>query len=463
MSSHAFNDATGILLNPRYETATATPPGDRVFWEMMLDQSDVFALRTAMAGKGGPFGAQLWLVNPNTSEYVLVGTEERPEDSNAVVSKGIGSAHAEAENLSIDKRLKVTEFLEAHRGEGWVVVQVHTEACPACRAKQSLFALELQSKGLIGPDGFHSIFKFSFGQTQRDAGFSDEAYDTAFRAINALNIMDAQGDQLLALEDRLKANRTTSTLVNCGKLVYVPVKKQIILHPQSGWQKFLHDSVLPAAVVIATNGRELARAVDERVTLSSPVNAYEETAIVKALHQASISQKRDGAFGTWNLQGARVYTNIADISPLDMAEGQWCNTGDITFIGNYTHRATEEMAKALPKLSNRDLFAAVAAEYNSPLSPIKVTFMGNPAPAATIVPSRNIPGEMSAAHAYWGGPRRILEEIMHRQVGRLRELAGMNVRFIDGTAIDLTKLVAHSTVNTHYDGKQAAPKPTAAP
>ena len=112
MSSTAFT-------SPRYLRArgeTALPenlPGKVENWAGFAENSDDFALATADAGKGGPFGAQLWLARTadgNTDYHPVYGGEEDYNDSNAVVSKGQASAHAEAENLSPEKRQARRKF-----------------------------------------------------------------------------------------------------------------------------------------------------------------------------------------------------------------------------------------------------------------------------------------------------------------------------------------------------------------
>lgn len=50
---------THILLKHRFETAGDSLLGDRNIWLQKIEESDDFALQTAEAGKGGPFGAQL--------------------------------------------------------------------------------------------------------------------------------------------------------------------------------------------------------------------------------------------------------------------------------------------------------------------------------------------------------------------------------------------------------------------
>src|SRR5438132_1406714 len=133
--------STDVLLTPRFKTAAAGLPGDPKLWDAALDESDRFAFEMANTDDDhGPFGAQLWLVNEATSDYRLV----KGQNSNAVVIKGDAGAHAEAENLSPERREDTREFLQEHRNEGWQIVQVSSgESCPSCRSKQTQFFNEL--------------------------------------------------------------------------------------------------------------------------------------------------------------------------------------------------------------------------------------------------------------------------------------------------------------------------------
>ncbi|MCK6417700.1 MAG: hypothetical protein L6Q57_02025 [Alphaproteobacteria bacterium] len=464
MAKMYYNNIPYGISNPRFQTASAELPGSALLWETMVNQSDLFAMQTAMAGKGGPFGAQLWLVNPSTNEYVLVGTAEHPEDSNAVVSKGIASAHAEAENLRLENREKVAKFLKARRGQGWKIVQISSgESCPSCRAKQILFAQDLISQGLIAHGDFYVGFKSSFEQTQRDAKFNDLPYDRAFRAIQAFRILH-HPEGILAFDSVV--NEQIQNLKDTGQIIYTPVSEMAA--QGHTWEEFFRKAITPAAVIVAADGKTVL--AQEKDYPAQRKNDFEQSVIVKALHAACRAQSAKGIFESWNLQSATIYTNFRDIGPLGYAEALWCNIAGIKVIKDFTHPEHEDSAREIrvvkneKELSNRDLFARVATDYGDALSPIQARFLGNseqPEPGSI---SKFHAGPMSVAHAFWAA-HLMKEDLLRAQEERLRKLRGimaitkpgMSFRFIDGSLLELEKFVQHSTLNSHYDGKQAKP------
>ena len=230
-----------------------------LFWQLMLNQSDRFAYETSSKhDKGGPFGSQIWLVNEGTNEYILAGTPEHPEDSNAVVSKADASAHAEAENLSPEKRMAIIDFLEQHPGEGWKVVQISSgESCPSCRSKQTALANELIDLDMTGPGDFLVAFRATYLHTSQITTFSDAPYDTLYRAILKLGILD-QPNGLLGLEAALKANPEMAQLIAEGKLTYNPVEAASADNlPRWILQKFktAQETDFPFAIAILPDGK----------------------------------------------------------------------------------------------------------------------------------------------------------------------------------------------------------------
>ena len=414
MSSTAFT-------SPRYLRArgeTALPenlPGKVENWAGFAENSDDFALTTADAGKGGPFGAQLWLartVDGNTDYHPVYGGEEDYNDSNAVVSKGQASAHAEAENLSPEKRQEVRDFLREHKGEGWEVVQVSSgESCPSCRSKQMLFAQELMDEGLIEAGQFHVVFKATYERTGIDAGFNDEPYDTGIRALFNLKVLDHQNG-LFIMNDAFQASPEATAMISDGKIVRTPVllAKQDALPEDLAARIQEHTNKgAPFAVIIGKDGQILSEATDLR-TSSDDVNAYEQTAIVQALHKAWAHQKFElDIFEAWKLEGARVVTNIRDIGPLAYNEALWSSLAGIEVFGGSDE--VDKNAREIASLSNRDLFKLVALEYNVPESPLHVVHTGDPE-------------EPNRAHAAWPAI-----------VARMAEETGKDVHY-DGAQAD---------------------------
>ena len=445
-----------ILLTPRFKTALSDGmPGNPVFWEMMTNQSDMFAFHTANItredpyGKGGPFGAQLWLVNRQANDYILIGTAEEPEDSNAVVSKGQASAHAEAENLSPEKREQVRDFLKENKNQGWEIVQVSSaESCPSCRSKQVTFANELIDAGLIKAGQFHVVFKATYAQTKKDANFGDEPYDQTFRAIKELGVLETR-EGLFGLEKTLKADAQASAQIDSGELIYTPVnavQDGDVPGPVFDFMRIAGEQ--PIAVIVHPDGRILSQAWDNRDAANDGINLPEKTAIVSAIEKASITLRESAdKFESWDLEGATVYTNISEIGPMAYAGLLWSNLAGVKVVESMATDLVNEIAREVPEMDNRTLFKQVAADYDSSTSPLSVVFNGDP-------------NEASAAHLLWKA-RMQAEKIKNAQDGRLQALAASpaglpRIRTIDGQTITLGRLVETSDFSSDYDGAKAA-------
>jgi deoxycytidylate deaminase len=432
-----------LILGPRYQSANAMPPGDPEFWAVMLDNCDNCAFVNARDNQGGPFGAQLWLVNPDTDKYVLAGDLYNPVHHNAVVSKGIASAHAEAENLCPDIRWQVVDFLDKHKGEGWRLVQVSSaESCQSCRAKQILFAEELVNLGLIEQGGFHVVFKVTCQQSLQDAGFYDALYDMAFRAIESLGLLDEERG-LFDLEDRFKSDPVVASLIDSGEIVYNPVSllEENNINPsiKEIFDDYPHE---PVAVVVARDGKEIiSTGYDERDEENDHINQPEKTAIISALHKAAEARRQAGEFESWDLEGASLITNIADIGPLSYAESLWYNLSGISVVDGYGSEEVELRARELPWVANRELFRKVAAEYDSPDSHLSVRFMGDPDKA-------------SVAHLYWAA-HIARENMLSAQAKRLQGFESLNLETIGGDEISPDDLIETSNQNSHYNGRGA--------
>ena len=437
------------LLTPRYERADASLPGRDDFWVAMLDESDNFAFKAARDGHGGPFGAQLWLVYPDIDRYVVVGMADRLQDANAVLSKGVASAHAESENLSPANRRRAIDFLEARRDENWHVVQVSSsESCQSCRAKQILFANELIARGLIERGQFHVVFKASYGQAKRDADFNDAPYDMTFRALAHLGVLDHDGG-LFDLENALRSDPTISALIETGDLIYNAVTSATQADlPSDVRAVFERADDQPLAVVASPEGHEiLATGADHRDPAHDVVHRHDMTALLSALHRASERKRQAGVFESWDLKGATLFTNVRDLGPLAYAETLWCNLSNITVVRDAASEAVDLAAREDPMQSNCDLYKAVAAEYNSSETPVRTRFLGDP-------------NDANAAHRYWAA-HVAREAMLDRQAERLRELGDMDVGLVDGSSLPLEQFIETTRQHSHYDGKQPADRDSA--
>ncbi|HCQ71374.1 MAG: hypothetical protein CL570_07905 [Alphaproteobacteria bacterium] len=433
---------------PRYINALNTnPPGNPEVWKALVNQTDHFAYDTSLNDKGGPFGASLWLYNTQTDDYVCVGTADTFQDSNAVLSKGRASAHAEAENLSADKKESVINFLTKTNDKNWVLVQVSSgESCPSCRSKQVLFANELIEKGLIKEqDGFFVIFKATYGQTFTDAGFNDAPYDQTLRAINKLGILKEPSKGLTSLDDAVTNDPALNTERTSGNLILTPV--QNLNTPETpAIVKDLFDCYgsTPFAVITEPNGNLITQSADTR-SITQSIDEPEKTAIVSALYKAAAHNKAQNKDQPWNLQGAKLYTNITDIGPLAYTESLWYNLSEINLLPDYSSEVINEQAQELSGTTNTDLFLQVTAEYNVTGSPLTVIFNGNEEQA-------------SIAHLLWRA--KTAREALERQQSTLMKSIGTEkITYIDGSSDVLKNIINHNERDSHYNGKTADPTP----
>lgn len=458
-----------ILTKPRYKTAT--PNLKEVFGnndeiatilEYLLHETDLFAHSTASQEKGGPFGALTLLINPRRQSYVFVGGgADDVLDSNAVVSKGLASAHAEAENLSPERRKSVVDFLSLHKGKGWKVVQVSSgESCQSCRAKQVLFAQELERKGLIGKGDFHVVFKATYEQTRRDASFNDEPYDQTFRAIHSLEILE-RPEGIIGISDMLQDNPETSAQINDGSLIHTPVSLcQADDIPKNVKDIFDANKDMPVAILVKQDGTILSWDAQSQ-PIQGDLNHPEKTAIISALHKAAQNLRNgEDKFESWNLEKAILYTNIKEIGPAAYAESLWYNLSSMQIAEPYTTKNIDCQAQELPGLSNRELFKLVVVDYDDPNSPLSVTFAGDPEVS-------------SVAHLFWGdfieGRKEFPAADMARnalegkQKIRLDAIGDLSAHFTDAAGVQATigqvkappAILPTAEKGHHYNGTKA--------
>jgi hypothetical protein len=445
----------------RWRTATCDLPfgGDaKDFFERAADEADIFAMGTAKADQGGPFGAALWVVQategpgsaagrPNV-RYTFIGPNL---SSNAVLSTGIASNHAEANDLDLQRRNTCMRYLRRVQRDKLArniyskgqertrvaVVQVSSgESCSSCRAKQCLFAENLYALGLLERGCFFVAYKASYERTFLDAGFNDKPYDMGFRVMRHRGVLD--DPQFLA---SVETNTTCRADLKATKAFTVPVKIDIA----GNVPKFVAERLAalsngrrrPCAVVVSrpnphhdaaagdeSDGRVIwGEAYDERRRYStnngngnssngssgsgaaaadnSSLNRYELSAVTLALHRACTKRRANGVFESWNLDGATVYTNLHELGPLAYSETLWCNVNAIVTLAHDFGSSDVELAgRECPTASNRDFFKRVAAEYNSAESSIRVRHLGKTKadPAVSDAVRRHQP---SIAHVYW--------------------------------------------------------------
>jgi hypothetical protein len=416
----------------RWTTAVAAlpfGPDAQSFFEYAVNEADIFAMSTAKSGKGGPFGAALWVVSvvqgPKDEKPLVRFTFIGPQiSSNAVLSTGIASNHAEAEDLSPARRRTCIRYLRRLKRSfsaesfSWkiAVVQVSSgESCSSCRARQCLFAENLYALDLLERGHFFVAFKASYERTVIDAGFNDKPYDMAFRVMLRTGVLS----DALFLASADTNDQCQSDFANV-KAVSVRVRVEAMAQSPAVVTKALKElcanKTRPVAIVVQQTSdgsvRVLGSAVDTRDSRTRPENQrrdadepglslYEQSAITAALHRACKRRRDDGVFESWDLERAVVYTNLRHIGPLAYSEALWCNIHEfVSLAHDFGSHEVELAGRECPELNNRELFMRVAAEYNSDHSSIRVKYLGKQRNLATESEAVRRQ-EPSIAHIYW--------------------------------------------------------------
>lgn len=299
----------------------------------LLRATDEFAVKTVRANQGGPFGSSIGVYNKRTGNYQDISGLT----ANAVLKKGIGSAHAESESLSPETIRKLETYLRAHPDkDNYVVHSSSGESCVACTAKQEITAQYLVSKGLLVKGNYIVTFGASYEDTLSVAEFDDLPYQVdmekgygkgsipvdVVRASPPLDIGEAMNDA---------ARQGT-------RMAAVYVK------PPQG-EEFLRQPLFTGYENRALSPLETAEAV--------------------ALRKACTYQKEKGDATPWDLKSGTLYMMVppSQIGALAMAESLWANIGRIVPIWSdqWDHLPVHEAAIT----PNRETYAAVAQRGGS--------------------------------------------------------------------------------------------------
>lgn len=263
------------------------PPG---LFERLLDETDRFAVETVRSGQGGPFGASLHVFNHDHGQHTEIGGLA----ANAVLRKGIASAHAESESLNPASIRMLKDCLAENRGRELTVIHISSaESCPACAAKEEILAQHLVAEGLLPPGRFLAPYAATFEQTLEVADFNDIKY----------------------VRDMEKG---------CGQ-GKIPVRAAV-------------DMPVDIRRGIDRAAAEQTRIAIVRMKDGHIFTGYDnrdedmmETAEVHALRQANTWQKSHGVKNSWDLTDAVLYTMCPrdQVGPLTMAESLWADIARI--------------------------------------------------------------------------------------------------------------------------------------
>lgn len=295
-----------------------------------LKKTDEFAEANVKRGDGGPFGASLHVFSENIHQkWLNVG----PLAANAVLKKGMASAHAENEVMSPENVNELKATLTKCGSGAMVVLASSGESCPACHAKEEILARTLKAEGLIeDSQQFLVIHGATYEQTRTVAGFNDEPY-----------LLDMQKP-----EDQ--------RLVKAAEAAVADVPEAVA--------NIFAAAETPVAVVVK-DGKVLGFGFADRE------NDLMATAEVSALRDACTRRKDAGQDQPWNLEGATLYTSTKDAGPLAYAECLWANVTSFVTVNH--PRQAEFATQEAPGIDNKALFAVVANRpYNGYKSAIHV-------------------------------------------------------------------------------------------
>lgn len=291
--------------------------------KQLLRATDEFAVATVRAGQGGPFGSSVGVYNTRTGHYQDISGLT----ANAVLKKGVGSAHAESESLSPETIRKLEEYLRVNPDQDNHVLHSSSgESCVACTAKQEITAQYLVNKGLL----VKGQYIVTYGATYEDT----------------LNV--AEFDDLPYQEDMAKGHGK-------GK---IPI---MLFSPPFDIGEAMHEAAHAGhrmAAVYLKNGQVFTGHEDRAL---SPL----ETAEAVALRSACTAQKEAGEATPWDLKSGTLFAMMPpeQIGALAMAEALWANIGQIVpvWTDQWDHLPFNEAAIT----KNRHTYEACAHRHGS--------------------------------------------------------------------------------------------------
>lgn len=298
--------------------------------ENLLNATDEFAVANVKADRGGPFGASIHVYNQDTGGLTLIGDIE----ANAVLSFGMGSAHAEDQAMKPSNVAALKEHLmtQGNSTDNIVIFSSSGESCPACHSKEEILARTLVEECLIAPGNFVVTYGATFKDTAEVAGFNDEPYHKDMQEPLGTGMIFIKEQKINDIPDKIFGLFLTSP--KAAAAVVLPNKK----------------------IILGFEDRE---------------NDLMATAEVSAIRNACKYQKEQGVETPWDLGGATLYTSTKEIGPLVYAECQWANITNYVAVNH--SRAKEMATQEAPDISNAEFFKLIASpDYNRPGSAIEV-------------------------------------------------------------------------------------------
>lgn len=200
-------------------------------------------------------------------------------------------------------------------------------------------ARDLESKGLLHPGRFMTLYGATYDETFKIAQFYDAQYADAI----ILSSREPHRQENLIRQERIA-------------FTSAPFKIQ----------KILGKATSPTAVVMR-HDQVYAVGTDTR----SAYDPY-STAEVNGVRAACIRNRKDGAFASWEVDG-ELYSTNPQIGPLLFAEAGWTKIGLVKSVKMPKDLAAKQfVTRETPDLGNADFLRVIAGGYEHPLSSIHV-------------------------------------------------------------------------------------------
>lgn len=359
-----------------------------------MEATDTFARENILhrdakgkaAPKGGPFGAQNYVMNIATGQILQAGDL----CANAVVQTGIVSNHAEAMAMQPDQLEKWRDAVIDVGPKDALMVQISSaESCPSCYAKQVIWHSRMAADGLIRHGQAITLFNATYSDTLQKAGFNDLPYAMAALA----RTLNAEHPGLIVKTNDIDWNDLPN-----------PVKQRFLDHTYAA----SGDVVEGMSVVYREGTSELpgliAGGIDRRPPSALVYGDPFATSEVQAIRNKCRQDRDNGIFESWATPGT-LYTLTPEIGALMHAEAQWGSIKDVHIIRN----APESVQRIKPTqeaagLSNADFYKASTAGYNAIGAGVKVVRLESENTAQPLWPSvlAEVMGE-SGHNAHYDG------------------------------------------------------------
>ena len=287
--------------------------------------------------RGGPFGALLG-ISLKDGSFEVVG---QPRGNN-VVGSGIASRHAEDQALQPDNYRSLANRLRALKDSDqeplvWMISS--GQSCTNCHTKQEIAARDLESRKLIKPGQFMTLYGATYDETFKVAQFYDAQYADAM------------------IHSSLAPQRQDN-LIRQERIGYHTTPKEV--------QEILANASLPTAVVVR-QGHVYAVGTEARTQFDPYA-----TAEVNAIRAACTRNRKDGAFASWAIDGD-LYTTNAEIGSLLFAEAGWTKIGVVKSVQMPKKLAARQFeTRETQEISNGEFLRIVAGGYQHPMSSIRV-------------------------------------------------------------------------------------------